>query len=213
MASTLETKRTVILNKLSFFNEDRNVINKLSDDNVNVVYDIIYNEIPKHSVCKTFDGDVCFCIALVYYNIFINTDDYSISDHYDINDNIYCKKIIKYYKLSISKGCTYAIVKLAKFYKEHYESEDATKYYIMALDNGFDFDNLEISDDDYNNYMTGYIVHYYVEKSKNFTELQKENENLQKKIKELQTMVDFQPGGSGYLDTEKHFEEMLPKKE
>ncbi len=40
-------------------------------------------------------------------------------------------------------------------------------------------------------------------------ELKKENEELKKEIKELKNKVMYQPGGTGYLEAKKDFEELV----
>lgn len=49
------------------------------------------------------------------------------------------------------------------------------------------------------------LINYYVYEK----DLEKENTKLREEIKRLQTMIDYQPGGSGYVEAKQNFDALL----
>ena len=52
------------------------------------------------------------------------------------------------------------------------------------------------------------VMYENEELKKEIKELKKENQELKKEIKELKNMISYQPGGTGYLEAKKDFEEL-----
>lgn len=51
----------------------------------------------------------------------------------------------------------------------------------------------------------------YIKNYRSLREIKKENEYLKKQIEILQTQIDFMPGGKGYHEAKKNFDDMIKK--
>jgi TPR repeat protein len=207
METPLETKREKVINLFNDTGYDFDkILNKTSDNNIEILYNLLVNGV--EPIETEIDVELCTLIGQYYHYIYDDTST-------NARNKKYRKLSKKYYLIAISKGSKECMFELAYFYHHTFmsDSDKAAKYYKMAIDNGFKFNDIHINDRHaYDNdlYLIRGMLLLYMTENDN---LKKQVENLQKKVKELQTMVDFQPGGPGYLDTEKHFVEMLPKKQ
>jgi len=110
---------------------------------------------------------------------------------------------LEYYQLAADQGLAYAQYNLGYMYDNGYGVEKsyqkAVEYYQLAADQGFANAQFNLG----NMYASKKYIQYEL------LEHQKIIEHLKQQIEFLELQIKYQPGGSGYQETKKHFESLV----
>jgi TPR repeat protein len=146
--------------------------------------------------------------AIKYYKKSIKRGDSDAMNElgylYSYQENyIDIPKAIKYYKKAIRRSNSSAMYNLGYLYateKNYIDVQKAVKYYEMAIING---------DDSYAELLHKLLSQNSKDYVVKYVHLKKSNEELKKRVEELETELKYQPGGVGYIEAKTHFEQSI----